>query len=130
MSQKLNDIDNDRKNQITEEIESASSALGMDSWEPMSTNYKMLEEQIGICWNCKNLSYCKTEFESVYAKCEAFELRLSGQNRIAECNLHAPKGVLTLNEMYAMAYIIDPQRVSGGFITTDPKFMKKEKKDD
>ena len=126
--QKLNELNDERKHEITEHLEAASSALGFDSWEGSNGDFKLLEDQIGMCHNCKNLSYCKTEFGSVLARCDAFEIRLSGQNRMTECNLHAPRGILSLNEMYAMAVLIDADEPEvKGFISTDPRLKRKKK---
>jgi hypothetical protein len=126
MSQKLSDLAKEERKIIEEHLEGISSSLGMDVWESYSANGMTgLKELVGMCHNCKNLNYCKTEFNTVHAICSAFEFKLTGQNRITECNLHSPKGVLTLNEMYAMAYLIDPDgnKKVEGFI---PDKLRKE----
>jgi len=106
---KLSELENEEKRNIENEVSTkASELLGTEDWEAPSSNSRVLEEQIGLCADCKNLSYCKTEFGSVLAKCETFDIRLNGQNRIKECNCHQKRGQLSLNEMYAIATIIDP----------------------
>ena len=73
-----------------------------------------------------NKKYFKTKLGYVFAKCSHFEFRLNGQNRITDCNCHSPKGVLSLTEMYSMAYLIDPSEEKiEGFISKNPKLMKK-----
>lgn len=123
MSKKISDFEVDEKRDIQEELEGIASSMGMDAWESWGSNSnKILKDMIGICHNCKRLNYCKTEFGNVYAFCNAFEIKLNGQNRMIECNLHAPKGTMTLNEMYAMAYLIEPgEEKIEGFISRNPK---------
>lgn len=128
MPRKLNDLDKDERRLIEDNLDSVSSHLGMDSFESYGTNeQKMMKDQVGMCANCKHLNFCKTEFGTVHAICNHFEFKLSGQNRIVECNCHSPKNVMSLTEMYSMAYLIEPDEVkTEGFISTNPKLMKKK----
>jgi len=128
MSKKVIDLDKNERNIIEEQLESISTSLGMDSYESYGNeSNSVLKDLIGMCYNCKNLYYCKTEFSNVYAYCSIFEFKLSGQNRITECNLHSPKNVLTLQEMYSMAYLIDPaEEKIEGFISNNPKLRNKK----
>lgn len=129
MSRKLSDLENSKKKQIESELESSSTEIGLDPWESHGTkDSNVLKNQIGICYNCKFLQYCRTEFNNVFAKCSELEFKLSGQNRIEECNIHSPKNVLSLSEMYNMAYLIEPSKEKvKGFITTEEKYMKKKR---
>lgn len=127
MSKKLSSLENAEKQKITDNLEAASLTLGLDVWVPQGTNDNALKEQVGICHNCVELNYCKTEFGNVFAKCREYKFQLNGQNRIVECNSHAPRGVLALNDMFAIAYLIEPQKPeTKGFITKDKRFMKKK----
>lgn len=127
MSRKFSDLEQSEKKYIEDELEAISSSMGMEAWESHGTNEgSLLQNQIGMCFNCKNLNYCKTEFGTVFARCSEFEFRMNGQNRITECNLHTPKHALTLNEMYTMAYLIDPKEEKiEGFISTNKRYKKK-----
>lgn len=108
MAQKFSNVDKDERHAIEEELTSKSQALGMDSYESYGTKTQTgLRDFLGMCADCKNLNYCKTEFGTVHAICAMFDFKLSGKNRIVECSLHAPKNVLSLNEMYSIAYLID-----------------------
>lgn len=112
---------------IEEELESKATELGMDSYSSYSggNDLKLLKDFIGICADCKSLQYCRTEFGKVFAKCSHYEIGLTGQNRITECTCHDPKGVLSLQEMYAIATLVDPEDQSvKGFISNDPRFRK------
>jgi len=128
---KLSDLEEKDKQIIENELEAKSTALGMDSYDSYAggNDLKLLKDFIGICADCKSLQYCKTEFGNVFARCSHYEMRLTGQNRITECTCHDPKGVLSLQEMYAMAHLIDTDPPSvKGFISKDPKFIKKKSK--
>ena len=125
---KLSDLEKNTRDNIEEELESKATELGMDSYSSYAggNDLKLLKDFIGICADCKSLQYCKTEFGKVFARCSHYEIGLTGQNRITECTCHDPKGVLSLQEMYAMATLIDadPPAIKG-FISKDPKLMKK-----
>jgi hypothetical protein len=126
---KISDLEGKEKTNMEELLESKSTELGVDSYEGHSGgDYKLLKDLIGICYNCKSLNYCKTEFQNVYARCGHYEMILHGQNRIVECNNHTPRGVLSLTEMYSLATLIDLDKpMVKGFISTDPKLMSKKK---
>lgn len=119
---KLSNLENDVKKKIEDEVSiKASELLGTDSWETPNNNVNILEELIGLCSDCKNLSYCRTEFGSVLAKCESFDIRLNGQNRIRECNCYQKRGQLSLEEMYSIATLIEPSESKvKGFISKMP----------
>lgn len=126
---KISDLEGKEKGKMEDLLESKSTELGMDTYEGHEAggDYKLLKDLIGICYNCKSLNYCKTEFQNVFAKCGHYEMRLYGQNRIVECNQHTPRGVLSLAEMYSLATLIDlDEPMVKGFISQDPKFMKKK----
>ena len=129
MGRKFSNLDNDERKTIEEELDSKSQEMGMTSFESYGTQENnAMKDLVGLCADCKMFNYCKTEFGTVLAKCEEFNIRLSGQNRITECNLHSPKRALTLNEMYSIAYLIDPAEPSvKGFISKDAKLMGKPK---
>lgn len=130
---KLNDLESGVRNKIEEELTAKSSAMGIDSYDTLNDNadYGFLKDAVGMCHNCKNLHYCRSEFaghDRVFAKCDLFDMRLSGQHRVTECNCYAPRKILSLEEMYAMATLIDADNDKvKGFISTDPKLLKKKK---
>jgi len=118
MSRKISEMEKTERRSVEETLDSASANLGMDSWESQGTGRNnALKDLIGMCYNCKNLYYCRTEFGNVYAFCERYEIKLTGQNRIVECNTHAPNNSLSLQEMYSMAYLIEPkEKTIKGFL--------------
>ena len=130
---KLTDLEGDERRAIEDELEAKASGMGMcqyDSYDNLDGHQQNLKNSIGICYNCKNLHYCRSEFaghDKVFARCDLFKLTLSGQHRVTECNCHNAKKILTLTEMYAMATLIDTVKDEvKGFISTDKKFLKKK----
>jgi hypothetical protein len=131
MPKKFSDLESDEKRLMEDELASKSQALGMSSYESYGINERqnLLEDMIGLCATCKSLQYCKTEFGNVFAKCMEFKIKLTGQNRITECNLHSPMRMLTLEEMYSIAYLIESDNsIIKGFISNDKKLKGKPKK--
>ena len=106
---KLKDLSSEDRRDVEEVLEVKATELGMDSYDAYlgGSDYKLLHDIIGMCASCKSLQYCKTEFNKVFAKCGHYEITLSGNNRIVDCNSHNPRGVLSLEEMYALATLID-----------------------
>lgn len=111
---KFIDLEDKTKRKVENELEAEASKLGMDSWESVSGT-SILEDQIGLCAKCKYLNYCKTEFGNMFAVCSEFEFRLSGQNRVIECNEFSPRGSLSLNDMFGIATIIELNDKKIGF---------------
>jgi len=117
MAKKITELKNDDRRAVEEQLETISSSLGMEAWNSHGNERKgLLEDLIGMCYNCRNLNYCKTEFGNVFAKCAEYDIKLSGQNRIIECNSHSPMYIMSLQEMYSIAYLIDSnQKEKAGF---------------
>jgi len=130
MSQKVNSLDEAEKKEIKNHIESISATLGMDAYESYGSNpeQKKLKQLLGMCCDCDNLSYCATEFGNIHAVCTMFNFKMSGQNRIVECNEHSPKNVLSLSEMYSIATLIDVEKEHSVGFTAQVK-SKKDIKD-
>lgn len=131
---KLKDLEANERNAIEDELQAKSTSMGIDSWDAHqgNTDESFLKEYLGMCWDCKSLNYCRAEYaghDRVFAKCNMLEIRLSGNHRITECNCHSPKKLLSLEEMYAMATLIesDDRGKVKGFISTDPKLLSKKK---
>jgi len=129
---KLSDLESKERNNIEEELSAKATSMGMDSWDAAqgNTDESFLKDSVGMCWDCKSLYYCRAEYaghDRVYASCALFQIKLSGNHRITECNCHASKSLLSLEEMYAMATLIEvSDKRTKGFISTDPKLMTKK----
>ncbi len=115
MNKLINFKREDRSN-IEREIETNATMLGLGDYDPISSNEGLLKDQIGICYNCLNLNYCRSEFGTVLAYCNTFEIKLSGQNRIIECNCHSPRGCMSLQDMFSIAVLIDIDKKEVGLI--------------
>ena len=127
MAKKLSDLKDDKRSSIQQELNSRSSSLGLDSWDSQAGDVQTgLKHILGMCASCKELNYCKSEFGNVYAMCYTFDIRLTGKNRITECNKYTPKNALSLNEMYNIAYLIDgnTNKKVKGFVDTNKKGRK------
>jgi hypothetical protein len=113
---KLSDYDETEKESIEDEVSSATTALGMNAWSHKDGG-TLFEDQVGICHNCNNLDFCQSEFGNVLAICTTFKIRLSGQNRITKCNQHNTRGAMDVNDMTAIATIIDlSEKKINGFV--------------
>jgi hypothetical protein len=124
MSDKMNDLNEGDRERLEDEIESATGALGMSTYSHKDGG-TILEDQIGICHNCKRLRFCESEFGNVIASCETFEGRLSGNNRIVKCNQHSTRGAMAVGDMYNIATLIDNDKAKiKGFISDDPKLRR------
>lgn len=107
---KVKELDTKEKSNLFDELDAKSMEMGIgDQWEqPKSlSDYQSLKNVIGICYNCEHLSYCKSEYGNVIAKCAIFELWIKGKDRIVDCNEHSERGTLSLREMASMAVLID-----------------------
>ncbi len=124
---KFNDLNEEQRETEEDLLESKANALGLDKWESNAGNYNLLEDAVGVCAKCKNMKYCKTEFNDVLAYCKSFEIRLSGQNRVVECNEYSPRGSMSLRDMEQMAILINSSEPEiKGFISRHPKLLRKE----
>ncbi len=131
---KLKDLEKDERRNMEEELQAKSTSMGIDAWDAAqgNTDESFLKDHVGMCYDCKSLHYCRAEYaghDRVFAQCSMFTIRLSGQHRITECNCHSPKKLLSLEEMYSMATLIeveDKEKVKG-FISTNPRLLGKPK---
>jgi len=125
---KFNELEEDELHKLEDELDSIATGLGLNTYNTYESrnNFDSLEQAIGICSNCKNLQYCKSEFGSIFARCSEFQIKLNGKNKIIECTFHDAKGVLSLSDMQNIAILIDPSESEiKGFISNDPKLRKK-----
>lgn len=110
---KVKELDRKDKELLMDELEAKSIEMGIgDQWDnPKSlSNFDSIKNVIGICYNCENMSYCRSEFGNVIAKCQEFDIWIKGKDRIVDCNEHSERGSLSLREMSSMAVLIDPQK--------------------
>jgi hypothetical protein len=105
---KISELGKKEKQNMEDFLETKATEIGLSMYSAGGEEIsRSLENEIGICCKCKNLRYAKGEFTTVLAMCSSFDIRLNGRDRIAECTDYSERGRLTLQEMYAMAYLID-----------------------
>lgn len=116
---KISDLTDDERDNFENELGSKSKALGLDQWEAKHSlkNEPWLKQHVGICFDCKRLSWARKEFGGVIAHCRCFDCKLSGKERITDCSSHERVGTLTLNEMMEIATLIEISRKEAGFLT-------------
>ena len=114
---KISELEGDQKSKTTDDIDAAGELLGLDSWSSYnrSNSQSWLDEFVGICSTCKRLSWSRKEFGGIIAVCNSFETKLSGKERMVECNEHERIGTLSLSGMWEIATLIDTPRRQAGF---------------
>lgn len=114
---KVSDLDEKDRNSLRESLDAQATLLGQDIWDKTSPNMKFdsLRDQLGICCDCANLYYCRTEYERVFAFCDIMKVRLYAQDRMVECNIYSRRGEMPLEDMIPMATIIEIGKKEIGF---------------
>lgn len=114
---KFVELSKEDKQKLTDEVEAKSEALGLgDGWEaPREDDRSGLKDRIGLCASCVHLDYARTEFGNIHAMCNRLETKISGKERITECSRYTPKGQMTLQDAWSMAWIITGNRNKIGF---------------
>ena len=110
---KITDLDKKNKEELEGLLDSASSQIGIDAWE--KSNPMDIPSNFGICSTCKKIHYCRTEFDNVYVFCSYFEFKLSGKDKMIECNCYDKRGIMDLNDMKEIAIIIELDKRKAGF---------------
>lgn len=120
-ARKISDLDDKERRSEQSRIEAiAVETCAPESYDKFSTHANGgNNDEFGICATCDNLDMLKTEFNFKRARCMHWECVVDPHTtgRITECTAHSPKGVMTLNEMYALATFIDPdeKKIVKGF---------------
>jgi hypothetical protein len=105
---KISELGKKEKQNMEDFLETKATEIGLSMYSSGGEEIsRSLENEIGICCKCKHLRYAKGEFITVLAVCSSFDIRLNGRDRIVECTDYSERGRLSLQEMYAMAYLID-----------------------
>ena len=116
---KISDLVEKVKDKTQSDIWNAAHVLGTERYEDEGTAFNSsrdLKDSIGLCANCKNLNYCRTEWGNIFARCFVFDITLPYGNRMAECTKFDEKGVLSLHVMIQMAVLIDLNKTEIGLL--------------
>jgi hypothetical protein len=117
MPKLVSDLNDDDREKLDNKLDAIIKKIGIDEYSTRNGQRpSWLEEFVGICSTCKNLDWAKKEFGGVLAYCNYFTVKMSGRERIIECNHHERVGTMTLNDMKEMAILIDPPERQIGFI--------------
>jgi len=113
----LSDLSDDDREKLDSKLDAVVEEIGINEYSARDGQKpSWLEEFVGVCSTCKSLDWAKKEFGGVLAFCNSFEVKLSGKERIIQCNRHERVGTMTLNDMKEMAVLIDPPERQIGFI--------------
>ena len=116
---KISTLDKEKKTGIENEVESVAGALGLgDMWTLPGDSERRdtgLKQMVGLCSDCSNLDYCKSEYGTVHAHCSEYNIKLTGNHRIKECTKYSRRGQMTLADALRMAYLIDIDKREIGF---------------
>lgn len=111
MSDKINNFTEDERENIEASVKAGARSIGADEWE--GVRHFIADSKWGICRHCESFQHCKTEFGREFAKCGAFGLVLNQNDRMEECTMYEKFGDMSIQDMQAIAYIIEPKRGAG-----------------
>ena len=123
---KFRELEEKARDSLCHEITSEGKRLyDNDEYEKKATHdSKWLKNKIGLCSDCSSLNYCRSEFGNIVASCARFKIRITGRNRIMECTDYYQRGQMSLYDMYQIAWIINTNKNSVGFIQKEKKTKK------
>ena len=101
---KLSEYDDNIKAAITTSIDQQGKQI-IDIYYDES--YTRVDDDYGLCTDCKQFKITKMEFGDVIAECETWDVRRTSNRRVEECSSYNKRGQLTLQDMKEVAYIID-----------------------
>lgn len=110
---KLVDFEDSDRAKIKQVISAKAGSLGFDPYESCPSYSKT--KDFGLCNDCKHLQLVKSEFRTIFARCYDFEIRLHTGEPVIECTNYEQRNTLTLNQMNALAYIINVNQKEIGF---------------
>lgn len=111
---KLKDLDDKDRRKVNSDIEDTADAMGFkdsDWGKNHNSNRKdqesIVSNRLGICGKCDSCCYTIGEYGSIWAKCDYYDLRLSGNERVKDCIRFARRGQMTLQQACSLAVLID-----------------------
>ena len=117
---------------IEEQSEKIDEAMKTGS-RGLSTN---IAERMGLCASCSNFDYAENDMHVIIvAQCSGFSWErptgVSGKHKIDKCSRFSPKGQLSVDDMFAIAKLIEPgeittRRKTAGFTSDELKEKKDE----
>lgn len=101
---KLSDYEDKTKQAIEDTVEHQGKQI-VDTYYDES--YTKVDDDYGLCTDCKEFKITKMEFGDVFAECQTWDTRRRSQRRVTECSRYDKRGQMNLAEMQQIAYIIE-----------------------
>ena len=109
------DLNDKERRKFNSEVDGRASIVTGDSYEPPKNRLEW--DMLGLCKDCKHLEAARTEFGSIFARCNEFECTLRAGDPVVECTDYQKISFLSLEDMKEICIILDPNRKKAGFIT-------------
>lgn len=110
---KFSDLKDSEQTIVGNSIDANASSIGLEHY--VATWGMVKNTKFGLCGDCKNLNYAKSEFKIIVSECSRFDIKLNEGEKIIECTDYEQRNSLTLNEMKDIAYLIDIKKDEIGF---------------
>jgi len=112
MSPKYADMEDKERRSLQNDVYAKGAPVG-DEWEGVSRRVEF--NGVGVCGDCKYLEGFKTQYGTIRARCSCYKVRLDGQDPILDCTEYVKRGEMSLQDMWAIAWIVDPPQRKVGF---------------
>jgi len=109
---KISEYKREEKQAIMDKVDAFASPISDPYFNEFreGTDKREVMDLFGMCGNCGYLEYCRTEFGKFHAGCSNFDITLKGGERIVDCTGFSKRGLMTLNDMKEIAYIIEVEK--------------------
>lgn len=110
--QKFSTLKEKEQNTVIEHVEAMEASMKLED----NKRGPFSKEQFGMCHDCSFLLANITEYGNTIACCLKFKKYLSGKDSVKYCTIYCKKNQMALWEMNQIAYIIDNDEKTTGFI--------------
>ena len=110
---KISDFKDDEKAALQQSVNFQAKRIIDTDYEDA---YNTIEDDYGLCSDCKEFKLTKMEFGDIYAECREWDKMRNSQRRVVECSAYNKRGAMTLWDMQNLAYIIDVEDKKVGLI--------------
>lgn len=105
----INDLDKAEQDKVEDVIWANSGIINEQIKAVMPLS------KFGICHRCTNFEFAESEFNVEHSKCADFNKALSERRPIKNCTNFNEKGIMSLNDMKGIAWILDFNERKVGF---------------
>jgi len=110
---KLSNLPDDERRTLSDEIDSLGNQYPIAGYDTAFGGFKI---EMGLCTNCCQLLFSKSQYGTIYARCEKWEKQLNGVDLIQECTGFARRGEMSLWDMKQIAVLIDVEKRKIGIV--------------